>query len=215
MASFYQSTIGKKVVVAVTGLILVGFVFVHLLGNLQVFLGAAVVNDYAVFLRSKPGFLWLTRIVLLISVLLHIINTVQLRRRNKDSRPIPYINQENIQANLASRTLFWGGLFLAVYIVYHLLHFTWGSVHPDFSHTDIYGNMVKGFSVWYVSAFYILGMVALGFHLYHGVWSVFQTLGFNHPKWNVARRAFATVVSVGIAVGYIFIPVSVMVGILK
>jgi succinate dehydrogenase / fumarate reductase cytochrome b subunit len=117
-----------------------------------------------------------------------------------------------LQATAASRTMIWGGLFLAFYIVFHISHMTFGVPHPNFSEHDVYANVVNGFSVWPVSVFYILGMIALGLHLYHGVFSVFQTLGLTHPKYNHWRRILATVSAFGISFGYISIPVAVMLG---
>jgi len=210
-----RSTIGKKILVALTGLILVGFVIGHLLGNLQIFLGPEAFNDYAAFLRETKGLLWGTRIVLLGSVVLHIILTVSLVRHNRASRPIGYEQKNNIQASRASRTMIYGGLFLFFYIIYHLLHFTVGSVHPDFDPVDVYENVIKGFSVWYVVVFYLGGIMALGFHLFHGAWSVFQTLGLNHPRYNQLRRTFATGLSLFVSIGYSVIPLSVLFGILE
>ena len=215
MFGFYHSTIGKKIIVALTGIILVGFVMGHLLGNLQVFVDAQQFNDYAAYLKKTKPLLWGTRLVLLISVFFHILCTVQLTRQNRQSRPEKYSEKKNLISSLASRTMIFGGLFLVIYIVYHLLHFTVGSAHPEFSHTDIYRNVVIGFSHIGVSLFYILGMVALGFHLYHGVWSLFQTLGLNHPKYNIWRRVLATTVSLVIAGGYISIPLGVLMGVVR
>ncbi len=215
MNRFTSSTIGKKIVVAVTGLIMFGFIVGHLLGNLQVFQGPEKLNNYAHFLKHATALLWGTRVALLASVLLHIVCTVQLNRRNRASRPIGYAQHQMIQASRPSLFMIWSGVFLAVYIVYHLLHLTVGSVHPNFDELDVYRNIVNGFQVWYVSLFYILAMVSLGFHLNHGVFSVFQTLGLNHPRYNCWRRLFATGASVLITLGYISIPVAVVVGVVK
>jgi len=212
---FYSSTIGKKIIVAVTGVVMLGFVVGHLAGNLQVFLGPEKLNEYAAFLKREPLLLWGTRIALLVSILLHVVATVQLTRLNRLSRPIPYQRYEVLEANVASRIMMWSGLFLLVYIVYHLLHLTGGLTHPQFSPTDVYSNVITGFHVWYVSVFYILGMISLGYHLYHGIWSVFQTLGLNHPKFNCYRRVFAIVSASLISLGYISIPVAVLMGVLR
>jgi len=208
--SFYQSTIGKKIVVAGTGLILFGFVIGHMLGNLQAFAGAEKINNYADFLKSNPLILWGTRILLLISVFFHGLATVQLTRINRASRPVGYQNKKNINSTFASRVMIFSGLLLAVFIVYHLLHFTVGVVHPNFDANDVYANMVVGFSVKIVSLFYILAMIALGLHLFHGVWSVFQTLGLNHEKYNCWRRVLAVSVAILITAGFISIPLAVM-----
>lgn len=209
-----KSTIIKKMVVALTGLVMFGFVVGHLAGNLQVFLGAQKINDYSAFLHSEPLLLWGTRVILLISLVLHFVLTVQLTARNRQSRPVGYREHVNVQASAASRTMIWGGLFLLFYIVFHLSHLTWGVTHVNFQSHDVYANIVTGFSVPYVTAIYILGMVALGFHLYHGIWSAFQTLGLTHPKYDCARRVVAGTTAIAISAGYILIPVAVLMGIL-
>lgn len=215
MSCFTSSTIGKKIIVAVTGLILVGFVTVHMLGNLQIFAGPEKINDYAVFLKSEAAVLWGMRLLLLFSVLLHIIYTIQLTRLNRQSRPVAYVQKVPLKSTTASRTMIWGGVFLLFFIVFHLLHYTVGAVHPRFSHTDIYRNVIIGFSSWPVSLFYILGMIALGLHLYHGVFSVFQTLGLSHPRYTQWRRPLALAFALVIPAGYISIPVAVLLGVLR
>jgi len=207
---FARSTIGKKVLVALTGLVMFAFLVGHLLGNLLVFQGPEALNHYAEFLKSSPKLLWGTRVALLLSVGIHIVCTVQLTRLNRAARPVPYVRHEVVAANPPSRLMIWSGIFLGLYIPYHLLHFTVGYVHPHFLVADVYQNVVAGFSVWYVSAIYIAAMVALGTHLYHGIWSVFQTLGLNHPRYNSARRALAVFSSLVIAGGFILIPVAVL-----
>lgn len=215
MTSIFGSTIGKKIVVAVTGLVMFGFVIGHLLGNLQVFQGPDKLNDYSAYLKHTLPLLWGTRLVLLVSVVLHIVCSVSLNRLNRASRPVPYVEQEIIQATFASRFMIVSGAFLGLYIVYHLLHLTFGVAHAPFSETDVYRNVVNGFQVWYISLGYILAMIALGFHLNHGIYSVFQTLGLNHPKYNCWRRVFANGASIVIAAGYISIPVAVLVGVVR
>ncbi|MFN0117381.1 MAG: succinate dehydrogenase cytochrome b subunit [Elusimicrobiota bacterium] len=212
---FLSSSIGKKIVVAVTGLLMLGFVVGHMLGNLQVFLGPEKINDYAEFLHETKGLLWGTRVVLLFSVVLHFIFTVQLTRLNKNSRPEKYENHTMVQANAPSRFMIWSGLFLAFYVVFHLLHLTVGSVHPAFISGDVYNNIVVGFSSKLVSFVYLLAMISLGMHLYHGVYSVFQTLGLNHPKINFFRQYLALFIAIAIPLGYSAIPLAVLMGILK
>lgn len=207
-----QSTIGKKIVVAITGILMLGFVVGHLIGNLQIFDGPEKLNAYAIFIKQTKPLLWGTRVVMLVSVMLHVMATVQLTRLNRASRPIPYENHQMLQAGVPSRFMIWSGIFLGAYIVYHLLHFTIGVAHQPFHDADVYANMVEGFSVWYISLVYILAMVSLGFHLNHGIYSVFQTLGLSHPKYNCWRKIFSIGTSVAIAAGYISIPVAVMMG---
>ena len=207
-----NSTIGKKIVVAVTGLIMFGFVIGHLLGNLQIFQGSEQVNNYAAFLKHATPLLWGTRIVLLIAIGFHIVFTIQLNRLNRASRPIVYHRPKIIQATVSSRFMLWSGIFLLAYIIFHLVHLTFGAALKPFSSTDVYANMVNGFKLWPVSVGYIVGMIALGFHLNHGIFSVFQTLGLNNPKYNSLRKQLAVGASTLIVLGYISIPVAVLFG---
>lgn len=213
-ASFLNSTVGKKIVVALTGLIMFGFVVGHLLGNLQIFLGPEKINDYSKFLHAELPILWGARVVLLASVVLHVVFTIQLTVLNRASRPIEYEMSEPVQASASSRFMIWSGMFLFLYIIFHLLHMTTGTVHPQFDPHDVYANVVIGFSSITVSAVYILAMVALGFHLHHGVYSLFQTLGLNHPRYNGCRRGLALAAGWLIPIGYISIPAAVLLGIL-
>lgn len=212
-AAFYQTTIGKKFIVAATGLVLFGFVVGHLAGNLQIFLGPEKLNEYAVFLKNAKPLLWTTRIVLLISVFLHFFFTVQLAIRNRASRPVGYEMHRAVQAGAPSRFMIWSGVFLLLYIVYHVMHFTLG-VHPDFDPNDIYANVVIGFQQTPIAIVYLLAMVALGFHLHHGIYSLFQTLGLNHPKYNAWRKCLAVGLGWLIPLGYSLIPGAVMAGVL-
>lgn len=207
-----KSTIGKKIIVALTGVILFGFVAGHMAGNLLVFAGPDVFNRYAVTLKANLLLLWGTRGILLGSVLLHVIFTLLLTRQNRASRPVGYELYKPQDSTLSSRVMIWSGLLLGVYIVYHLLHFTLGSAHPRFDSHDIYSNVIIGFNSLPVSLLYIAAMIALGFHLHHGIWSVFQTLGLNHPKYNGARRIFATTASILIVGGFVSIPLAVLMG---
>ena len=220
--TFYRSTIGKKVVMALSGLILVGFVFLHMVGNLKVYEGAAKINAYGHFLREvgSPVFghsqlLWIVRLVLLASVGLHIAAAAQLTLADRASRPTGYRRRGSVQASYASRTMRWGGVIVLLFIIYHLLHFTTGTVHPDFREGEVYHNMVSGFQVWYVSAFYILAMVALGLHLQHGIWSLFQTLGLNNGRYNRLLKLVAVGIALLIVLGNISIPIAVLAGVVK
>ncbi len=223
--ALYESTIGKKAVMAVTGVILVGFVIVHMLGNLKVFAGPEKFNAYAAFLREAgaPVFgheqlLWIARLVLLGSVGLHIAAAYQLTQTSWAGRPVAYARKEMTQATYAARTMRWGGVILLLFVIYHLLHFTLGAVGyapGQFREMDVYGNVVKGFRVWYVSAFYVAAMVALGLHLSHGVWSMFQTLGLNGPTSDRLFRRLATVIAAGVVVGNISVPAAVLAGLVR
>jgi succinate dehydrogenase / fumarate reductase, cytochrome b subunit len=215
LASFYDSVIGKKVVMAVTGLILFGFVVVHMLGNLQIYLGPQAINRYAELLRVSPGLLWGARLVLLGAVGLHILTALQLAKRKMDARPQGYQKYTPTTSSYASRTMLWSGPILAAFIVYHLLHLTVGSAHGDFREMQVYHNVVSGFRVIPVSIAYIVAMAALGIHMHHGVWSLFQSLGVAHPRYTPLLKRFAAAAAVVVVAGNISIPVSVMLGILK
>lgn len=215
VVSFYSTTVGKKLVMAVTGLILAVFVLGHMVGNLQVYQGPEKLNHYAELLRVSMPLLWTVRLILLASVILHIVAAVQVTLQNWRSRPQKYAVSAFQEADIASRTMIWGGLVVAAFVVYHLLHLTFGTAHGSFKPGDVYHNVVAGFQVPLVSLFYIVANVFLALHLYHGMWSWFQTLGFSHPKYNRARRVFATVYALVIAVGNISIPVSVLAGWVK
>jgi succinate dehydrogenase / fumarate reductase, cytochrome b subunit len=213
--TFYSTSIGKKVVMAITGLILFGFVIGHMLGNLQVFMGANQMNAYAAMLKANATLLWGVRIVLLVAVILHIVAAVQLTRLSQRSRPEGYHYKDVIQADYAARTMRWSGPIIAVFVIYHLLHFTTGSVHPQFDVHDVYHNVISGFRVWPVSLFYIIAMVALAFHLWHGVWSLFQTLGLINPKSNKIIHRLAAIATLALVTGFISIPMAVLAGLIS
>jgi succinate dehydrogenase / fumarate reductase cytochrome b subunit len=206
---FLVTTVGKKVVMAVTGAILFGFVIVHMLGNLQVYVGAEAINAYGLSLHSllHGTGIWLSRSVLLAAVLLHIWAMTSLTLANRRARGIGYREWKARESTYASRTMRWSGVYL--------LHLTTGDLHPDFIPGDVYHNVVTGFQVVPVAALYILATLALALHLFHGAWSMFQTLGLNHPRYNRLRN----VVSVGIAalvvIGNLSFPVAVLTGLLR
>jgi len=214
-ASFYRSTVGKKIVVAATGFIGVGYVVLHMLGNLLAFEGPARLNTYAAFLKSNGGLLWIVRIALAVAVVLHIVVAYQLAWRCQKSRPIAYSRWQAVASTFASRTMRWSGPIIGLFIIYHLLHLTTGTVHRDFHPGDVYRNLVMGFHVWPVSVFYIVAMLALGLHMYHGVWSMFQSLGVNHPEYNGLIRAVATCATLAVVIGFISIPVAVLLNIIS
>jgi succinate dehydrogenase / fumarate reductase cytochrome b subunit len=213
--TFYRSSIGKKVVMAITGLILFGFVIGHMLGNLQVFIGANQMNAYAAMLKANAALLWGVRLVLLVAVIWHIVAAVQLTRMSLRGRPEGYHYKDVIQADYAARTMRWSGPIIAVFVVYHLLHFTTGSVHPHFNAHDVYRNVISGFRVWPVAVFYVIAMVALAFHLWHGVWSMFQTLGLINPKSDKLIHRLAVIATLAIAIGFISVPMAVLAGLIS
>ena len=211
---FLGSSIGKKVVMAGSGAVLVGFVVAHMVGNLQVYLGPAALNGYAEKLRQVPALLWAARLGLLVAVLLHIWSAWSLTRMSRAARPVGYRARESRESTYASRTMRWGGVILLLFIVYHLMHFTFGNAHPDFVHGDVFHNFVVGFQSVAVSGVYIAAMVALGFHLYHGVWSMMQTVGLSHPRYDRLRHTFATLVAVVVVAGNVSFPLAVLTGLL-
>ena len=214
---FWQTTVGKKAIMAVTGLLLFLFVVGHLLGNLQIFEAPEKINKYAALLKSLPALLWTTRIVLLTAVILHIWSSFQLWLLQREARPIAYIKKVNINSTYASRTMQWSGPILLAFIIWHLLQFTFGTVHPgaSFDEHNVYNNVVLGFQVWPVSLFYIVAMSMLCYHLYHGLWSMFQSLGFSHPVYTPILKTLAKLVAIVLAIGYISIPVAVLAGFIK
>jgi succinate dehydrogenase / fumarate reductase, cytochrome b subunit len=211
---FWSSTIGKKIVMAVTGLIGVGFVVGHLLGNLQIFLGATRFNAYAQFLRSLGELLWVVRGVLVAAVVLHVVAAVQLSRRRLTARPVGYKHgSQHEVSTLASRTIRWGGALLLLFIVFHILHFTTLDIYRDYSRTDVYGNVVRGFSVWWVVLLYVLAMAALGLHLYHGIWSSLRTIGASKVSAAPLRRPAAAALAFIVWFGFTMIPLAIFTGI--
>lgn len=221
--ALYRTSIGKKAVMAVTGIILYIFMIFHIYGNLKVFEGREKFNAYSDYLRAvgnpiffRTELLWAIRVVLLASVILHIVAAAQLTRQSVTGRPVRYVNKKETDATFASRTMRWGGLVIFFFIIYHILDLTVGVAHSGaYQRGDVYGNVVSGFSHWYVTLFYILAMIALGFHLYHGVWSMFQTLGVNRRKYNRFFRGLATVSALLIAGGGIAVPLAVLTGIVS
>ncbi len=216
-ARFWESTNGKKVIMAVSGVILFAFVLGHMIGNLQTFEGPEKLNAYGRFLHGAPEILWAVRAGLLIAVGLHIWAATGLALRNNAARPVGYAKRKNTGSSYASRTMYWSGPILLAFIIFHLLHLTAGIIHPGvgFIEGDVYHNTVAGFSVWWVSAWYIFSMLLLGLHLRHGVWSMFQSVGFNHPRHTPILRKAALVFAVVVTAGFISIPLSVLTGIIR
>ena len=212
---FYGSSVGLKAVMAVSGAMLFLFVLGHLIGNLQIYEGPEKLNHYSQFLHSMPGLLWLVRIVLLVMVVLHIWSAVRLGLRNFAARPTGYVQKKPAGSTYASRTMYWSGPIILAFVIYHLLDFTFGTVNPHFEEGNVYANVVASFRLIPVSAFYILAMLLLCLHLYHGLWSMFQSLGFYHPRYTPVLRRAAAVAAILIAAGNISIPVAVMAGLVR
>lgn len=213
--TFYSSTNGKKAAMAISGCILFLFVVGHLVGNLQIYEGPVKLNHYAVLLRTEPALLWAVRTILLAMVLLHIWTSIQLAVRNTGARPEGYRKKKATNSSYASRTMYWSGPIILAFVIYHLLDFTFGKVNPHFEPGNVYGNVVASFQVIPVAVFYIIAMLLLCLHLYHGLWSMFQSLGIAHPRYTPMLRKGAAVVATLIAVGNISIPVAVLSGWVK
>lgn len=222
LLALWSSVIGKKVVMAVTGAVLILFVIAHMLGNLKMFSGPEEINAYSRFLREvgwpELGYgqlLWIVRSVLFLSVILHITAAVQLTLLNRKARPVGYDSRKNVETTWGAVTMRWGGLLIAIFIVFHLFHFTAGMVGFEpgqFEHLMVYQNVVAGFSVWPISLFYIIAMVALCLHLDHGIWSMLQTLGWVNLDNTKALRMLSRVVALIIFTGFISVPISVLAG---
>ena len=225
LLTLYRSTIGKKVIMAVTGLMLVAFVLGHMAGNLQVFIGPAKMNGYAAFLKGTGELLWLVRLGLLAAVLLHILMAWQLTRIKQAARPVDYQTRAPQVSTVASRTMRWGGVLLLVFIVFHILHFTTGTVfpmasrpdamYPAFNPTDVYGNVISAFHVPWVVAFYVVAMLFLMLHLFHGAWSSVRTLGLAKASHHPLQRRVATAIALIVWLGFTAVPVAAFLGVIR
>jgi succinate dehydrogenase / fumarate reductase cytochrome b subunit len=216
-ATLWQSTIGKKAIMAVTGLVMVLFLVLHMLGNLKIFFGPHDFDAYASWLRGigEPvlhgvWFLWIQRAVLLVAVVLHIVCAAQLSKRDLAARPTGYAHGQRPQASFATRTMRWGGVILALFIIWHLLDLTAGVTNPHFDNGRPYHNVVADFQVWWINLIYIVGVLAVGLHINHGFWSACQTLGINRRSRDAAIRGIGTVLAVAITSGFLAAPVGVM-----
>lgn len=212
---FYRASIGKKAVMAATGFVLFGYVLAHLLGNLQIYLGRNQINRYAELLHAFPALLWVARLVLLAVVGLHMFTSLQLWLLKRKARPSDYIKYSHVPPGYASRTMLWTGPLIALYVVYHVLHLTTGDAGLPFIPLDAYDNVVGGFLMPAVSIVYILAMLALSMHLYHGLWSMFQSLGVSHPRRTPFIKRCAAGLAIVIAAGFISIPFAVLVGLVR
>lgn len=210
---FWRSTPGKKVVMGATGLVMIAWLVLHMLGNLQVFGGAAKLDAYAALLHGPAHELVLaTRFLLLVCLVLHVVAAVQLTLLDRSARPSPYVKQVAQAATTASRTLRVGGVALLAFIVLHLMHFTTGQLHPAFEEGQVYRNLVVGLRNPAVAAGYLLAMLALGFHLFHGAWASLRSLGASRPSPNPRHRPIARALAVVVWFGFSIIPVAVQLG---
>lgn len=225
--SLYSSSVGKKAVMAVTGVILFGWIFLHMVGNLKLYLGPEHLNEYAHFLRTmfapavpETGMLWVSRIVLLVAVVFHIHSAYSLTMMNREARPIGYRQRDFVKGTYAARTMRWGGVIILLFVIYHLLHLTTGQAHHDFQrdaagNVNVYHNVVSGFQIWWVAAVYILANLALGLHLWHGLLSMFASLGVTHKRFESWRRNFAAAFAVLVTAGNVSFPLMVLLGFVR
>lgn len=220
VVDFYSTAVGKKWVMALTGIGLMGFVFAHMVGNLKMFQGREAFDAYAHGLREllypiapHSFVLWIMRLGLIVMFALHIHSAYSLTRMNATSRPTRYQSpRDYIAANFASRTMRWTGIIIGLYVLFHLADLTWGWANPDYVYGAAYDNLVASLERWWVAAIYVVANVALGIHLFHGAWSMFQSIGLNSPRYNPARRTFAVAFAVVVAGANIAFPIAVLAG---
>ena len=217
--TFWASTIGKKTVMAVSGLVLVLFLLAHMLGNLKIFFGPADFDGYAAWLRTigapvlhNSWFLWLQRAVLLVAVVAHVTAAVQLSIRDRRARPVRYVHRQRPRATFATSTMRWGGVIIALFVVWHVLDLTVGVVNPAFEAGRPYHNVVVDFQNWWIDLIYIAAVAALGLHINHGFWSAAQTLGINRPARERTIKAVGSTLAFTITAGFVLVPVAVMTG---
>jgi succinate dehydrogenase / fumarate reductase cytochrome b subunit len=215
LARFWDSSVGKKAVMAVTGLAMIAFLIGHVLGNLQVFEGPLKINEYSAALRRLGPLLWVVRAGLIVALVLHVVAAYQLTQRKRLARPVGYAEHDAQVSTFAARTIRWGGALVLVFIVLHLLHFTFGTIHPAFDHKDVYGNLVAAFQIWWVALLYLIAMVVVGLHLYHGTWSSLRTLGLTRPSADPLKRRVVTVLAWAISLGFSIIPIAVLAGLVR
>jgi succinate dehydrogenase / fumarate reductase cytochrome b subunit len=217
--SLYSTAVGKKYVMAISGMVLMAFILAHMVGNLKLYFGAAALDNYSHWLREvgepalpRQALLWAVRITLLAAVTAHIVTAYQLTMINRRARPQAYRSKRDyVAADFASRTMRWSGIIVILFVIWHLLDLTWGPVNPDFVSGDPYHNVVASFERVPVSIIYVIANLALGVHLYHGAWSLFQSMGWTRP-W---RRQFATVFAGLIVLGNVSFPLAVMFGVVN
>lgn len=220
---FYRSALGKKYVMAITGVIGMGFIFAHMIGNLKMFLGADAMDHYGEWLRQSLLYpivphhvaLWGLRLTLIAAIALHLHAAYALTMMNRRARPTKYqSSRDYIAADFAARTMRWTGIIVLLFLLYHLADFTWGWLNPGFVRGEVYRNGVASLSNPIVALFYLAANLALGIHLYHGAWSLFQSLGINSPRFNPWRRAFAIAFAVLTIGGFISVPIAVQLGVI-
>jgi succinate dehydrogenase / fumarate reductase cytochrome b subunit len=211
----WRSTVGKKVAMAATGALLVAYILSHVLANLLVYAGPELINGYGALLHSTGMLLWVARGILLLALVIHVTAAVQLTRLSRAARPVGYTAYEPQASTLAARTMRWGGLALLVFIVIHTVQMTMGVWHPEFRPGDDYANVVTVFRLWWTVPLYLLAVIFLGMHLYHGTWSVLRTLGVSRPSERPLRRPLALAFALFVVLGFASIPLAVKAGVVR
>jgi succinate dehydrogenase / fumarate reductase, cytochrome b subunit len=221
-ASYFSRSIGKKVVVAITGFMLLGWITGHMAGNLQIFVGQEALNRYAAFLQGLGELLWLLRGVMALVLILHVWFAVQLKLENWAARPQRYEHNATVQATLSSRTMIWTGLLIFSFATFHLLHFTFQSIHPEWKtledslgRHDVYSMVILGFKDPVMAISYVIMMAALAYHLSHAIRSMFQTVGLNNQSYDGGLRVLSLLIAWVLFLGYISIPIATLIGFLK
>jgi succinate dehydrogenase / fumarate reductase cytochrome b subunit len=215
LGALWRSHIGKKALMAVTGVLLFLFTVGHMAGNLQVFKGAEAINHYAELLRTSMPLLWTIRIGLLVLALVHAVAGIQLWLERQQARPVGYQEFRPVVSSSASRTMIWSGLLILGFVVFHILDLTVGVVHAGFEHGQVYANMLRSLGSVVGAGVYVISMIGLGFHLWHGLWSVFQSLGFSNRGLSAGIQKFAIGASVLLTLGFAAVPLAVLVGIVQ
>jgi succinate dehydrogenase / fumarate reductase, cytochrome b subunit len=219
-AGIYATAVGKKYAMALSGIVLMTFVLAHMIGNLKLYFGAGSLDGYSAWLRTagepalpKETLLYAERVILLAALVIHLHAAYALTLINHRARPDAYRSKRDyVAADFASRTMRWTGVIVLLFVIFHLLDLTWGPANPDFVKADPYHNVTESLQRWPVALVYIVANLALAVHLYHGAWSLFQSMGWSHPRWNVWRRRFAVAFAAVIAVGNVSIPIAVLTG---
>ena len=224
--TLYETTIGKKAVMAASGTLLLGFTLAHLAGNLKAYAGATEFNEYARWLRTMPALLWGARLGLIFAFGAHVFSAFSLWKRNKTARPSRYHKKVDLATDYAAKTMYWSGPILLFYVLFHLVHLTFGGQifgggtifgieGYTWEDSNPYNNLIRGFQHWPIVIPYVLGVLALGVHLFHGIWSMFQSIGANHPRYNQYRRDLAIMLAALLTIGNLSFPIAVMAGYLE
>lgn len=214
--ALWRTTVGKKIVMAITGVILIAFLIGHVAGNLLVFRGAAPLDEYSAFLKRSLPMLWAVRAVLFAAVALHVVAVAQLFRIDRAARPQAYARVSPQAATLASRTMRIGGVLIALFVVFHLLHLSTGTIQPaPFQPHRVHDNVIGGFQVWWVTAIYVVAMIFIGLHLFHGAWSWLRTLGLSRPSASPLHRPLAAVLAIAVWAAFTSIPLAVFFGLVR